>query len=332
MEKLNRSFIAIVTAVLACSLIGCSQLQRRQRGADPVAQGQNPKSETFDEGSEQPATPEQASKPGEGFQPPPMAINAQEIPRIGLILGPGMGKVSAHAGVLSELEKRKVPIDAVVGLGWGSVIGALYAKKGKVHEVSWRLYKLKKDDLPKASFFASTPKPESVDSLNRFLKDGLQGVTFQNLSVPFACPSTVLGSNKVILSQQGQLVDAVKRCVSFPPFYKPFANRLIAAPGEVSAAADYLKKRDIDVIILVDVLSSDKLLDASLESSQFETVALWDTVRRQVKGSTSLVNEVIYVSTRGQKLNDFEGRRRLVKAGEEAGRRAAEELAEKYGF
>ncbi|MEO0337470.1 MAG: patatin-like phospholipase family protein, partial [Pseudomonadota bacterium] len=290
----------------------------------------SPKSETFDEGARGQQPDDGEEQPD--FQAPAVAINAQDIPSIGIILGPGMGKVAAHAGVLAELEKRKVPIDAVVGLGWGSVIGALYAKKGKVHEVSWRLYKLKKDDLPKASFFASSPKPDSVDSLNRFLKDGLQGVTFSNLSVPFACPSTVLGSNKVVMAQRGPLVEAVKRCLSFPPFYKPMANRLVGAPGEVSAAVQFLKDRDIDVILLVDVLPSDKLLESSLEKSQFQTVALWDTVRRQVKSAAKLANEVIYVSTRGKKMTDFEGRRGLVKAGEQAGKRAAEELAEKYGF
>jgi predicted acylesterase/phospholipase RssA len=308
---------------------GCTQLQRRRQGETEPGQ-QAPKSETFDEQGTESPEPDQKDEPA--FQAPPMAINAQEIPRVGLILGPGMGKVAAHAGVLSELEKRKIPIDAIVGLGWGSVIAALYAKQGKVHEVSWRLYKLKKDDLPQASFFASTPNPVAVDTLNRFLSDGLQGVGFSDLAIPFSCPSTVLSSTKVILSQKGRIVDALKRCLSYPPFYKPLAGRAVGAPGEVSKAVQFLKQRDIDVIVLVDVLSSDELLGSHMQSDQFQTVALWDTVRRQIKGSSSLVNEVIYVSTSGQKITDFDRRRQLVKAGEQAGQRAAEEFAEKYGF
>ena len=42
--------------------------------------------------------------------------------------------------------------------------------------------------------------------------------------------------------------------------------------------------------------------------------------------------KVIKVNTRGTKITDFDSRRDLVKRGEEAGRKAAKMLAEKYGF
>ena len=103
---------------------------------------------------------------------------------------------------LSELVKAKIPVDAVVGLGWGAVPGALFAKEGKVHEVAWRLYKLNRDDLPKPSMFSSETEAKSVDGLNRFLSDGLKGKSFRNFEVPFYCAHRILEREKVILNQR----------------------------------------------------------------------------------------------------------------------------------
>ena len=48
-------------------------------------------------------------------------------PRIGLVLGGGGARGAAHIGVLKELERQRIPVDAIVGTSMGAIIGGLYA-------------------------------------------------------------------------------------------------------------------------------------------------------------------------------------------------------------
>ncbi|MDH3266471.1 MAG: patatin-like phospholipase family protein, partial [Gammaproteobacteria bacterium] len=48
-------------------------------------------------------------------------------PRIGLVLGGGGARGAAHIGVLKELERQRIPIDAIAGTSMGAIVGGLYA-------------------------------------------------------------------------------------------------------------------------------------------------------------------------------------------------------------
>ena len=50
-----------------------------------------------------------------------------ERPRIGLVLGGGGARGAAHIGVLKELERLQIPIDAIAGTSMGAIVGGLYA-------------------------------------------------------------------------------------------------------------------------------------------------------------------------------------------------------------
>ena len=55
-------------------------------------------------------------------------VTAQaERPRIGLVLGGGGARGAAHIGVLKELERQRIPIDAIAGTSMGAIVGGLYA-------------------------------------------------------------------------------------------------------------------------------------------------------------------------------------------------------------
>jgi len=47
--------------------------------------------------------------------------------RVGLVLGGGGARGAAHIGVLKELERLRIPVDAIAGTSMGAVIGGLYA-------------------------------------------------------------------------------------------------------------------------------------------------------------------------------------------------------------
>ena len=47
--------------------------------------------------------------------------------RVGLVLGGGGARGAAHIGVLKELERLRIPIDAIAGTSMGAIVGGLYA-------------------------------------------------------------------------------------------------------------------------------------------------------------------------------------------------------------
>ena len=55
------------------------------------------------------------------------ADKAAERPRIGLVLGGGGARGAAHIGVLRELERLHIPVDAIAGTSMGAIVGSLYA-------------------------------------------------------------------------------------------------------------------------------------------------------------------------------------------------------------
>src|SRR5512135_2371118 len=71
------------------------------------------------------AAPPVSASPGEEPAPPAQAPAAR--PKIGLALGGGGARGTAHIGVIRVLEELHIPIDYVAGTSMGSIIGGLYA-------------------------------------------------------------------------------------------------------------------------------------------------------------------------------------------------------------
>ena len=64
--------------------------------------------------------------------------------RVGLVLGGGGARGAAHIGVLRELERLRIPVDAIAGTSMGAVVGSLYASgmtpdelEGLVLSIDW---------------------------------------------------------------------------------------------------------------------------------------------------------------------------------------------------
>ena len=57
--------------------------------------------------------------PGTGFK--------RKRPMVAVVLGGGGARGLSHIGALKVLEQRKVPIDLIIGVSMGSIVGGLYA-------------------------------------------------------------------------------------------------------------------------------------------------------------------------------------------------------------
>ena len=67
--------------------------------------------------------------------PATAAIDNVDRPTVGLVLGGGGARGGAHIGVLRELERLRIPVDAIAGTSMGAIVGGLYASGTSVAEL-----------------------------------------------------------------------------------------------------------------------------------------------------------------------------------------------------
>jgi NTE family protein len=308
------------------SFLGCGLVKTRDQTISQQQEShkQATKEQHID-GKTEPETGEPNSISGAG------AKAGGHIPKVAVILGPGGVKSFAHAGVLKELIKAKIPISAVIGIEWGALVAGIFAQNGQVHEVEWKLYKLQKADLPGKGLFSSRFKAESIKVLNDYFHRNLKGNQVDRARVAFGCPSLSLWSGTLVWQDRGDMMGVISKCLPYPPLFKP-SSPWMAAAFSVTDSVKYLKKKGFDVIILVNVLGSGELLAQDELLEEYQSALLWQEIRRSNIEARQYVTDIIDVETKDFKMYDFDNRTGLVNVGELAGARLARKIAEKYGF
>lgn len=313
--------LAFRFALICClaMVLGCAGIKTRRDLKEPPVSKETAKTEEGD-----------ISKPFGSEEDTGTSPLAGRRPKVGLILGPGGAKAFAHTGVIRELQKARIPIDVVVGLEWGALVGGLFAQKGQIHEAEWQLYKLEQKDFLNTSFLSSTLKPESVKALLPFIKKSLGKEKLENSQVPFYCPSLSLWSGTVVWQKQGPVSEAVERCLPYPPMFKP-SNPWMAASFALKESVAFLKEKGMELILFINVLDGGTILKQEELLEDYKSAILWQELRRSLASQSGDI-EVIHVITRNFPIYDFDSRRKIVMAGEQAGAKVAQKLADKYGF
>lgn len=314
LKKINLVFVAFLLA-------GCGTLKTRKdvKPTEPVLQTPNKKIEEV-------ATPVPAPAPIESA-----VKTSSALPKVGLILGPGGAKALAHAGVLKELVRNRIPIDMIVGLEWGAMPAAIYAQNGQVHEVEWKLYKLEQKNPIRRALITRELKTESIKEINDFLKENLSGRKVQSSVVRFACPSLSILSGTVVWQDRGEFSETLEKCLPLPPLFKP-RGPWAASAFSLMEAIQFLKKAGAQVIIISHVLDTADVFEPAQLMDRWESAILWQEIRRSISRVPREGLEWIDVDTKDFRAHDFDRRKELVTRGEAAGKKAAESLSQKYGF
>ena len=252
--------------------------------------------------------------------------------KVAVVLGPGGAKAFAHVGVLKALTQNRVPIDKVVGLEWGALVGGVFASKGQVHEVEWKLYKMEqKDWLPKKGIFNRQTSGASVNSMGDFFKDAFGNMELGNFKIPFACSSRSLWTATLVMQNKGYAKDVMKKCLPFPPLFQ-VKGSFIAAPSHAMDVVRGLKAEGYDIVLLVDVLGSAQPVGQDALMEYASDVILWQDIRREVRWARALATDVIEVDTSAYPMSKFDARKELVELGESASRNSVSAFLNKYDF
>lgn len=299
--------ILIVTA-------GCQSAPKQSSPSNPRPIGQH-----RDE-------PDISGKP----QPPP--ATRTEPRKVAVILGPGGAKTYAAVGVLKAFQQQRIPIDKIIGLEWGALIGALYSEKAQANDVEWKLYRMEQRNLPlPKGFFAKRMGDDSIKIMDEYLQDTFLKADLPSAKTVFECPSRSIWTGIVTWQNRGLFREVMKRCVPFPPVFK-VQGTFLAGASQASEAVERLRGEGFNVIVLVNVLGTAMPVGQDSLLENLNTVILWQEVKRAITEAGKLNVEVVNVDTSGFPMVQFESKKDLISLGEAAGQKAARALIDKYSF
>ncbi len=249
------------------------------------------------------------------------AVETNERPRIGLVLGGGGARGAAHIGVLRELEKLRVPIDAIAGTSMGAIVGGLYASgmtpaqlEELVVSLDWKdsfqdttsrehmLFRRKKDDeaFPirietglRDGGLVLPPGLISGQKLSWILREQTLHVSnvsdFDELPTPFRAVASDIETGDAHVMSQGDLVIAMRASMSAPGIFSPVhvdGRRLVDGGLTGNVPVDAIRDMGVDIIIAVDVefplYGPEQLQSALAITEQMLTILIRKETIRQL--------------------------------------------------
>ncbi|MDH3621080.1 MAG: patatin-like phospholipase family protein [Gammaproteobacteria bacterium] len=243
-------------------------------------------------------------------------------PKVGLVLGGGGARGAAHIGVLKELERMRVPIDAIVGTSMGAIVGGLYATGMNAEDLEYLVgsldwaaaltdepdredlsFRRKQDDsqvpidlelgmrgtelvLPKGAIQGQT-----LDLLLRELTLDVSHINdFDKLPIPFRAIASDIERGDIWIMDKGDLARSIRASMSVPGVFAPVEidDRILVDGGIVgNLAVNVMQEMGVDIIIAVDVefplYGADELGSALTISEQMLTILIRKETLRQIE-------------------------------------------------
>lgn len=243
--------------------------------------------------------------------------------RVGLVLGGGGARGAAHIGVLQELERLRIPIDAVAGTSMGAIVGGLYASgmspadlQQLVESLDWadafddqseranRRYRRKQDDatysipLELGLRDGSLQLPKGLiqgQKLSLILREQLLPVynidNFDELPTPFRAVAADLETGEAYVMSRGDMELAIRASMSAPGVFAPVMvdGRVLVDGGLVgNIPVSVVREMDVDIVIAVDVefplYALDELHSALAITEQMLTILIRKETLRSLSG------------------------------------------------
>lgn len=296
--------------------IGCQNLQKRNQKSDlqaPVSSAETLEStkESTQDLTEATSSTEQERKP-----------DVPKKVKIGVLFGPGGLRLYSQVGVLQELIKQKVPIDAVAGIETGAIVAALYAHKNQPFDVEWQLMKLSESDWLDKGFLKNQPQNLSVQKLNATLYQLFGETKTSESRTPFSCPSYNVQKARTFMMSRGEFRQLLPYCIGLDPLF-PEWQSTIAQVVDYQPLLGWFKSQGVQKVIFVNVLPKNSV-NSQFQVSQLVLMATEKNLRE--------FDFVISISPEGNTFVDFEQRRSNLEIGRSQSESQIKKIVEVLGL
>ena len=180
-----------------------------------------------------------------------ISVDAQDRPKIGLVLSGGGAKGAAHIGVLQEMERAGLYPDYITGTSMGSIIGGLYAIGYSADEIDsiasamdWPQLLSNKIPLNEVAYeekpfygrylveFPIVNKKLSLPTgiiegqaltlqMSNMTRPGHEIDDFNDFPIPFACIGSNIETGEFEILNSGLLPEAMRASMAIPTFFTP---------------------------------------------------------------------------------------------------------------
>lgn len=256
------------------------------------------------------------------IKPTGPCAQVQDRPCIALVLGGGGARGGAHVGVLKELERRRIPIDMVIGTSIGAYVGGLYALGHSPAQIEQIMIqtpwgqgfrdRVARDEMPMRRKQQRDDFPINLDlgldaSGLKLPKGVLHGqamaaliqqnygsvaefTSFDDLLIPFRAIATDLVNRQAVVLHRGSLQQAVQASMSIPGVVRPLEidGRLLVDGGvannlPIDIAKALGAERVIAVAIDSPLLEQRQLNSAMAITEQLTNFLVQEAVQRQMQ-------------------------------------------------
>ena len=279
------------------------------------------------------------------------------MPLLGIALGGGGVRGAAHVGVLQEIDSAGIKIDRIAGVSAGAVIGCLYAYSQDAKWVEdhfrniWSSQSL--SGLTSKTFFDNGSTKSFIGGIKRTLTDYVIALislhrnslikndqlreilellvpvnNFDQLKIPLKIISTDITSGKDLISEEGNLIDALIKSCSIPGIMEPvIEGERVIVDGGVSMPipiSPLLESCDVTVAVDIGVYKFDNLTNPNAKSIKIRSDII--TSNRLKLKQVSDADLVIRPDTNGLHWSRFDAGEILLENGKIEGRKQMSNL------
>jgi len=279
------------------------------------------------------------------------------MPLLGIALGGGGVRGAAHVGVLQEIDSAGIKIDRIAGVSAGAVIGCLYAYSQDAKWVEdhfrniWSSQSL--SGLTSKTFFDNGSTKSFIGGIKRTLTDYVIALislhrnslikndqlreilellvpvnNFDQLKIPLKIISTDITSGKDLISEEGNLIDALIKSCSIPGIMEPvIEGERVIVDGGVSMPipiSPLLESCDVTVAVDIGVYKFDNLTNPNANSIKIRSDII--TSNRLKLKQVSDADLVIRPDTNGLHWSRFDAGEILLENGKIEGRKQMSNL------
>jgi len=256
-----------------------------------------------------------------------LELPGQRTPIIGLALGGGFARGIAHVGVLKVLEEENIPVRIVAGTSVGALIGASYCSGLSPTELegvarSARFTTFARWTLSRYGF-------ASNDRMIAFLTRTLKVKTFEELRIPLGVTATDFNTGEGVVFHSGSLIEPIRASCAYPGMFLPVNIRgrwLVDGMLSHPVPSQPLREMGAERVLAVHLRGQwarngaprhlFDVIGQSFAIAQDRMAPLW----------RSAADLVIEPDVAAFEYDDFKRAGDLVRAGEEAMRKALPEV------